>query len=314
MFKHVKHSMFSIALISGFVGCGSGGSSSSDSNSFSFPSTATESEPTIENGKKVKEVVATNQQSTYTINAVESTNSRNIAFDLQEINDIIKQKTTLSDYSLNETVNETESCSDGGTIHYSGSGNDMDGGTVTNTFKNCKEGGLFINGTIYSKIYNYNSVYDEFLNEDLKFITDTSITIDNINVKYYKGSTANSEITDFIPDEATSMKITINAIAEVNGKKSGQNNSIYYLDNLTSNPSMYQTQGKIYIDNLNSFVNYDTTYDMSQTPFVFNLTGLLSGEARYNMSSGGKVKIVVESNKTVTYVDVNGDGVYELRE
>ena len=77
---------------------------------------------------------------------------------------------------------------------------------------------------------------------------------------------------------------------------------------------MYQTQGKIYIDNLNSFVNYDTTYDMSQTPFVFSYKGLLSGEARYNMSSGGKVKIVAESNKAVTYVDANGDGVYELRE
>jgi hypothetical protein len=80
---------------------------------------------------------------------------------------------------------------------------------------------------------------------------------------------------------------------------------------------MYQTKGRIYIDNLASYVTYDTTYDMSKTPFVFNKNGTIKnddGEARYNMSGNGKVKIIAsqEDDGVKIYIDEDGDGVYSL--
>jgi hypothetical protein len=56
---------------------------------------------------------------------------------------------------------------------------------------------------------------------------------------------------------------------------------------------------------------------MSKTPFVFNKDGTVkndNGEARYNMSGNGKVKIIASKKDggVKTYIDKNGDGTYEL--
>ena len=102
-----------------------------------------------------------------------------------------------------------------------------------------------------SKVYNYNVENDEFENIDISFLTDTSLKVNTVSSIIYANSAANTKITAFsVYQSLESMKMTISTISEVNGKKSGQNNAIYYFNNLSSFPSMYQTQGKIYIDNL----------------------------------------------------------------
>jgi hypothetical protein len=58
---------------------------------------------------------------------------------------------------------------------------------------------------------------------------------------------------------------------------------------------------------------------MSKTPFVFNKKGTIkydNGEARYNMSGNGKVKIIAsqDDDGVKIYIDENGDGTYELSE
>ncbi|KIM03029.1 MAG: hypothetical protein KU29_12530 [Sulfurovum sp. FS06-10] len=313
--KNILSKSLAVVATLGLIGCGGGGSSSGDSG-LNFPSTATKAEPTIQNGQKVKEIVAKDQQLNYMMNAVEASESQNIVFTLLTLQDTLRSKQNLDTYALNETINESEDCLNGGTIHYSGSGSDPQGGTITTTFNQCNMNGMIINGSVYEKIYTYNSEHNEYQNSDIKYLTDTSIKIGEIYSKIYANSTASAEVLSFNSyDEIDSIKLSINTISEVNSVKSGQNNAIYYLKNLhTSTPSMYQTQGKIYIDNLASFVDYDTSYDMSKTPFVLNDDSLSSGEACYNMANGGKVKIVVESNRAKTYVDANGDGAYELSE
>ena len=316
--KNVLSKGLIVVMGLGFVACGGGGSSSgssSNGNTLAFPSNSIKAKATIENGKKVKEVVAKNQKSNYVLNAVDSSDNQNIAFTLQTLYDIINQETPFNNYALNETIDETEPCSDGGTIHSSGSGSDTTGGTITTTFNNCNIDGATINGRIFSKIYNYNSEHDGFENVDISFLTNTSVTVNKLSSIIYANSTINTKTTTFSNyGDSENIELKISAISEVNGKKSGQNNAIYYFNNLSSSPSMYQTEGKVYIDNLASFVTYDTSYDMSQTPFVFNSYNLISGEARYNMASGGKVKVVVKSNKAKVYIDANGDGNYELSE
>lgn len=314
--KRVLSKSLIVVIGLGFVACG-GGSASSGESGFSFPSNAVEAEPTIENGNKVKEVVAQNQSSSYSINSVNSSESSNIAFVLSDITNFVKETSSFDDiYALNETIDETENCDNGGTVRISGSGSETNGGTVIETYNNCSLDGILIDGSIEGTIYNYNLEHDEFQNINVKFLTDTSVEINGLSSKIYSGSSVNSEVLSFSTyDETESMKMTISAISEFNGNKSGQNNAMYYFNNLgTSTPSMYQTQGKIYIDNLTSFVDYDSSYDMSQTPFVFNYSGLSSGEGRYIMANGGKVKIVAESNEAKTYVDADGDGTFELSE
>ncbi len=303
-----------VVVALGFVACGGGDSSS---GGLGFPSNSVQSEPTIENGKKVKEVVAKNQKETYSINAVEASSGSNIAFVLADIGKRVKGSSILNEtYALNETIDETESCSNGGTYHITGSGTETTGATFRQSYNNCNMNDMVLNGTVEGKVYNYNSEHDGFQNIDLQYISDVSVELKGINYKIYSGSSEKIEVLSFSNyDSMESIKLTISAISEANGKKSGQNNAIYYFDDLdTSAPAMYQTQGKIYIDNLTSFVDYDSSYDMSKTPFVFNYSGLTSGEGRYLMANGGKVKIVVEANEPKTYVDANGDGTFELSE
>ena len=318
--KKIKVLGLSLAVIStlGFTGCGGGGgSSSSGGSSLSFPSNAVNAEPTIENGEKVEKVVAQNQQSSYAINAVSSSNNQNIALTMKKITDTIKiidiDKNT---YSLNETINETESCPSGGTMNYSGSGSETGGATITITFDNCSQYGILMDGKILTNMSNYNSTYDDYTTVNMTFLSDFKTSGTGVDGKITNGSTTKTEFSDITElNEANNMKMTISAISEMNGVKTGQKDAVYYFDlSSYSNPSMYQTSGKIYIDNLTSYVTYDTSYDMSQTPFVFSNSGLNSGEARYNMTDGAKVKIVAEAGEAKTYVDADGDGIYELSE
>lgn len=305
----------SLAVIGilGLVGCGGGGSSSG-STGLSFPSTATKAEPSIQNGQKVKEIVAKNQEPSYLMNAVEASESQNIVFTLLPLQDVLRLKQNFNTYALNETIDQVESCRNGGTIHYSGSGSDPQGGTITTTFNNCNINNMTINGDFYQKFYNYNSEHDTYQNIDTKVLTDESIKIGEISSKIYANSTWNMEVISFGNyDEMDSIKLKLSTISEVNSVKSGQNNAIYYFNNLhTSTPSMYQTQGKVYIDNLTSFVDYDTNYDMSKTPFVSNGLKVISGEGRYLMSDETKLKIIAESDNTRVYIDADNDGIYEL--
>jgi hypothetical protein len=322
--KKIKSIGLNITLAAtlGLTGCGGGGGSSSGNSSssgnnsnLSFPSNAVSATPTIENGEKVKDVVAKNQKTAYSINSIDTpSSSKNVALVMQEITNVTNQ-INVQFYALNETINQTESCSDGGTISYSGSGSDTGGATITYTFNNCNEYGVILNGKFLAKMSNYNSTYDDYTTLNVTYLSDTTVSASGSTVKIYSGSTETLNFTNITGyGSANTLKMTLSAIEEVNSIISGQKDSVYYFDLSSSQPKMYQTAGKIYINNLDSYVDYDTSYDMSQTPFIFNYSGLESGEARYIMANGGKAKIIAESGQSKVYIDTDGDGIYELSE
>lgn len=323
-YKSIGLSVAVIATL-GFTGCGgsdgdSSGSSSTSSPSngssgASFPSNAVVAAPTLENGQEVEKVVAQNQQSAYSINAVNTSNHQNVALTMKTINDKI-QKLPLSTYSLNETVNETEQCLEGGSVNYNGSGSDTGGISLTVTFNNCNEYGLTMNGSIFSTASNYNNTFDDYTKVNTTMLSDFTVSETGFSSKILEGSTTNIEYSDIVDlYTANKMKLSISAISEINGIQTGQKDAVYFFDTPSySNSSMYQTAGKIYINNLNSYVTYDSSYDMSLTPFVFDYYSISSGEARYIMADGGKMRVVAEYNEAKTYVDADGDGYYELSE
>lgn len=305
--------LVSSAVCATLIGCG-GGSSSSESTSvgsIAFPTTATTAEPTLENGQKVEEVVAQDQSTLYAINAVSSESNTNMTLTTLKIGDVVKENAHFDFYALNETINETEVCDNGGSLNYTGSGSETSGGSVTMTFNNCEMDGATINGNIQADISGYNASYYDFSTYEMTYLTDVTISYDSISAKTYQGSTVKMEMIDW---SNYIIKLSMSVTSDIGGTIAGQQDSIYYIDAYSYYPSMYQTQGRIYIDNLASYVDYDTSYDMSQTPFVFDYSGLASGEAHYNMANGGKLKIVAQNYEAITYVDADGDGTYELIE
>jgi len=315
-----KFSLVTVSFL--LVGCGGGGGSSSSDTAMSFPSDATSAKPTLENGKKVEDAVASNQNSGLpSLNKVNNNTSLNSALLTKDISENLSKSIRglkFNSYSLNRTINEQENCSNGGTIAYSGSG-DEHGGDITLNLNQCNNGQQLLNGSVYVNISNYDSQADEFKDISMKFTSDYTVKnqYNNKTVTIYNGSYFNMNVIKFNNyNEASKYKLSMSIKASDGTNQYGLKDAIYYFQEENSETSMYQTAGRIYINNLASYVDYDTSYDMSQTPFVYQYNGHVPvrGEARYIMENNAKVKIVAENNDVITYVDSDGDGVYELSE
>ena len=320
MVKSVKV-LFASFVVLVFVGCGSSDARNAElpfgSNNIEFPTNAVESDATVENAQKVKEVVAKNQQSSLGRTSTDKVDKNSVVYNLKKLNDMLRDTKVLPS-ALNEAVDNTSECSDGGTMKVVGDINPGANSTMTIIYNQCKIAGFSVDGQVVEKLSEFDSDNNNYKNMDLKFLTDITMISDDLYMKISKGSSLLTNIMSFDDNgNIKKMKLTIDSITQVNAEKSGQDGSVYIFENLDNNfLSMYQTEGRIYINNLESFVDYDTSYDMSQTPLVFDEYGVLQdgGEARYNMSSGGKMKIVVENSTPKVYVDANGDGTYDLSE
>jgi hypothetical protein len=322
--KRLTYIGLSLAVILsvGLTGCGggdSGNTSNSGTSNLAFPSNAVIAEPTLTNGILVKDEVAKNQTSGIPmLNSIDSNTSINVALLGNNVSDIISKHIKdikFNQYSLNETISNTFNCSNGGTYSVNGFGSNGSDGVITINYNQCNESGQIINGNVYTSISNYDSVAGDYKDLSIKFTSDFTTTTGNTVVEIIKNSYMNLNVLKFDSyGNSTEFKLTM-SIQVIDGTTSfGQKDSMYYFITDGYNTAMYQTQGRIYIGNLASYVDYDTSYDMSKTPFIFSGSGIISGEARYNMSGSGKAKIVVENNKPITYVDADGDGTYELSE
>ncbi len=306
-----------------FTGCGGGGSSSVEGSSISFPKNAPLAKANLENGKKVRDATARKQTNgLVSLNSVSSNSKLNLAIFSSKLSQKISNSTknfTNHTYSLNQTISNSEDCNSGKII-YSGSGDDVNGVNLTINFANCNNGSETMNGkmSLTAKNYDYNA--EDFKKATMKFTTDFTVknNYDNSVAKIVTGSKMIKNVSSYVYNNVPEyFKLNITIKAQSSTDFYGMEDCEYYFYNNLNTLEMYQTKGKIYIDNLSSYVEYDKEgYDMSQTPFVFNSDGTLQngGEVRYNMANKGKVKIVVEDNEAKTYVDTDGDGSYDLSE
>ncbi len=314
----------------GLTGCGGGGGSSQSSTvenepiSAEFPTNAVSAAPTLQNGEKVKDAVTKNNlgptSSILSVSSPTSVNVGQLSIDMyNKINDELKN-ISKSNYALNEVVDETEACDVSGSIHWSGYIGES-GAEITAVFDNCNDSYLKINGTIYAKGSDYigkDSFGDEiYKNITLKYMSDFTYSVGDQTFTIYKNSfedVSNIQYNEY--GEATNYTLYATIIADDGIQKYGIRDAKYQVSQPNwDDMSFYQTQGKVYIDNLTSYVDYDTSYDMSKTPFVYNdFIGYTSGEARYVMAHNGKVKIVAQNGEANVYVDADNDGEYELHD
>ena len=154
--------LFSVSAAALFYLTGCGGSGGGTS-AIDFAN-ATEAPATIENGKEVAKDVTgarTNMNFSNFLNTVSQPQGTDtmLALTLLEQVKTKRPETRL----LNETVNEQESCSYGGTYSITGSRNETSGGHVTIDIHNCNEEGVVINGKIIEDLKlnagNLKSIY-----------------------------------------------------------------------------------------------------------------------------------------------------------
>lgn len=261
---------------------------------------------TIENADKVKEIVAKNQKEQYDIFAI-----------TQKINTTSTRNFNMRNYTLKQSFSTNEACSGGGSIDYTYAGTE-ENPEIAISYNNCTESDIFMNGKVFTIASGYNEIYGNHTNFDITFTSDMIVQDSESKIDINILSSANvkmlfTNVTAY--NEADNLKMTLNLTADINGLTQRQEDSIYYFDLSSNEESMYQTAGRIYIDELASYVDYATDYNMTKTPFIFSGdASLIDGEARYTMADGSQLKIVVEDAQAVSYIDVDGDGVYELSE
>lgn len=294
---------------------GGGGSSDNGnktSDSISFPSNATVAAPTPENADKVAKTVVTDPTSSITslgINNISADKTVSSMQLLKKSTDILHtslKKHPLDNIALNEAVNETVKCEDGGSIQFNGSGSEATGGTITITYQECKEYSSTINGKIKVVQSNYNSDADEYITTNINFLTDFNVnTNQSYNFSYKAGSYINEKIIAFSDSNGykhpSNIAIDTSYIITMNEMKFGLKDCKFnfkYSDN--GDLEYIQTQGRIYIDNtLANYVDVDTAYSPA-IDFFYKYNNLDSGIGHYIMGDAKKLTITATGNGEYT--------------
>ena len=301
-----------LAVLSGtvlFVGCGGGGGTSTASI---LNKEAVAAPVTVENGKEVARDVTSSRMNSnlMVLNGISDESGLNTAIVAQTLFKEASRALPSSGSVLNETINESEECDYGGSISYSGSGNETSGGRVLINFNHCKnDPDLEINGKINVEVrlsHGEPSYYKITVPSDL------TLQADEISMVTYAGSWI---VVDNFTNDGESFDMSYTTKIRLANRLYGSENSKMHMDITYNGLSFYQIRGKEYIDNLTSYVRYDTSYDMSQTPFVFDSLGLRSGTAMYVGENEGKIKVeVTDLNEVTVFIDADNDGVYEEQE
>lgn len=327
--KKIKYFSYCIAIVSalsmGLTGCGGGGGSSSVSTDVStglvFPSNSVLAEPTLVNAQKVRDIVIGDPLDNVPIlNSVNNGSKMNLELLSRNVSQMIANdaKNNIGTYSLNAVDEFTEYCLVSGTIDFYANGDEINGGYITMTYNDCNNGDdTIINGSVYMSLSNLDTTAGQFKDMTIKFTTDFTITdLSQVLIaKVIQGSYITMNILTFdIYGNPSDFKVSMSVQATDGIEIFGIENAVYSYETSGTIVVVVQTQGKIYINNLAEYVEYDTTYDMAVagTPFYYDNGVLQSGEARYIMANGGKMKIVIDNGIITTWVDADGDGFYEL--
>ncbi|SFV86332.1 hypothetical protein MNB_SUP05-SYMBIONT-4-629 [hydrothermal vent metagenome] len=305
----MKQLKLSAILLSSILltACGGGGGNNPSSN-LNFPASATLAEANEENGEKVAK--GTISKNVSYLNSVENSSGANSSLIAHNVSNILSKyvENLPQSNALNVVKYFDRACDVSGTI--SGSVN-TDTAAYTITFNNCinnGDGAEAINGSAFGTVQLDNNdkelSFSLKVRETLKVSNSTMDVGSSMDIKYSVAGDDNKDVT-----------ITMSATGTENNQKYGCKVCKFHTKVLANNDiQIYQTEGQLYIgDDLGAYVIYDTSYDMSTTPFVF-----LHGDGKVNV--GGIAKFKSKDNKIIEIKAVaNGnaelwiDGVFSKR-
>jgi hypothetical protein len=297
-----------------------GGSSQPSMNLLDFTS-ATMALPTLENGEKVEETVAVNQQNQYSINSVSNTSTTNSIFIFHKLTSSFNSLKQLDPYALNAV--QSVSCDYGGSaiVNLDGNWSDENLNAIVAYVDCVAIEGITISGTLDMSLSDFNYSDDDYDKGVYTYLTNIDLVVDDPSL----GATTATMLAGTRQEVSylerslfgftIDMKITSRQV--IDGLRVGMENvNVQSKFSIFSSYEMFYRSGRFYISDLTAYVDYDESYDMSLTPFIFDIDSgeILSGEAHFLMANGGKTKIVGTGGEPITYVDSDGDGIYELIE
>lgn len=286
------------------TGCGGGGGPLG----VNFPNNAVLAEATQENGEKVAKATVSRSAS-YGLNNIDDSSGANTSLIARNISNILSKSVENLPQSnaLNSIGSIIEDCDIKGTI--SGSFN-ADTGAYAITYTNCKNTGFdTITGSLSGTIeFIKLNGEDELKKAALEVKSALSMKKNDIVYSTMQvGSFMNVEYS-VAGDDTEDVTITLSAIGVENNQKYGCKDCKFHVKLLTNHDiQIYQTKGQLYIgNNLEAYVTYDTSYNMSATPFVFsNNDGRVNdgGIARYTAKDNKTIGIKAESGVVNLYID-----------
>ncbi len=312
-YKGLISTVLAITLL---AGCGGGGDSSSITNIGDNFANSVLAEADLNNAKEIENVVLSNNAGAYSLNSISKENNVSLLLISQNILELTSKHvklSNLSNNSLNEAINETFYCSDSGNYTTTGTVSSNGDANMIISYNSCKIDNTTITGILDVKLRDFDLSEDDWRTSTIKYINNYEILTNSISVIVKAGSYVNQHISSFSPLRTT---IGMTIVGSGLGISFGVENAVYNISETSSTTSMYITKGRFYGDSLGIYVDYDTSYDMSQTPLVYSDFGTFQngGETRFKMKDDGKMKIVIVNGHSISYVDADGDGTYELIE
>ena len=287
------------------TGCGGGDNSSENignssggnNNNLLFPKNAVLAKPSLENGKKVADIVL----------SVSDVGIPRLFMDL--VNNM-----AIDDNLPNK--DSTKCMDDIGTLSYEIKEKNENYINVIFTANNCNFEDEIINGRVNLIAENFDNNVNKYKKYTAKYSTEFNWKIlynkteVNISANSYIEENVDFDENGILKEDNLSM-----SLKATNGTKDvGLENSKFHfiIKKDDSSIEFYQSKGRIYIDK-NSYVDYNKTVK----PFKYSIDPytLIDGEAHYNMADNSKMRIVVLGSDNVKVeIDTDGDGEFELNE
>ena len=272
-----------VILVFGFIIAGCGGGSGVGSDSF-FPQNSRLASANDSNALEV-------------INLLIGYNSNDI---IPKSNKLVGKKSNFSILKLaiselkqfkksnsikksNRIIEQSDYC-DSGRLYR----DNLNDGSVNFEYQNCIKDGFKYNGTVNK--HKYSNKLDVTYKSGFEIKNEN----DNSTILVKKDSKISLEqIGD------SKFKIYLNLITTQNGKSNGFERVVFIYEGDDNYATMYQTDGNIYINNLSEYVLFDKSYNMKNTPFVYDEGTIIDGKAHYKMR--GTTLVITVDNGEVYY-------------
>jgi len=264
-------------------GGGKGGNIGSGNQDTLFPNSSRLAYANDKNAQEVADLLfGYNTDSIVPANARKIANGKKLSI-LNLVLENITEFNKSSNLSKSSRLTDESDYCDSGSLYKE----TLSDGSVEFRFNNCTQGYFKFDGIIRKHRYNNKLV--------VKYVTDFTVqdlnSDDTIVVKK-ESSVSLEELGN------ERYKITLNLVTNQNGKSSGFENVVFIYDD--SEVTMYQKSGNIYINNLQEYVKWDSSYNMAYTPLVYDNGTIIDGEAHYIMRNA-KLIIYANGDGTATY-------------
>jgi len=282
--KYLKSFILALVVVFGVSGCGGGAGGGYNPSSGIFPSNSSLARKNDANAKELIDILIG-----HNINAMiprskvvgDTQNSKEPTIMHLAIKEIKTLKSAKTAKAYRVTDISDDYCEEGELLK-----DDISSNEIKYTYNNCLQNGYYYDGVIVRKVnrasnrleikYEDFRVDSEYGNSSLFIKGGSKIVLEDLGSNRYK--------------------IELNIVYSANKKRAGFKDVVFiYNDN---EKSMYQTKGRVYLNDLQEYAEFDDRYDMSNTPLLYDEdNNIYSGEFYYKFR-GWDLHVIIDDGVT----------------